>query len=117
MTTAATNAESIRFLLPLLHNGLGEHVLRRKLMLWIHLHMFDVGDETCLMGEHCLANRARPHLQVRAERCTRSSEACRGRRPWMCEQVLPQAALVDVVFAAHRTWMVRYSALHSHFFV
>lgn len=35
----------------------------------------------------------------------------------MRQQVLPQASLVDVVLAAHRTRMVRDPALHSHFFV
>lgn len=76
------------------------------------------------MRKHRLAHRARPHLQVRPERAAHAAShaaadahpaEATGRAagcPRVGQQVLPQASLVDVVLAAHRTRMVRDPALH-----
>lgn len=125
------------FSLLLIGHGLREHVLRRELVLRVHLHVLDVGDETRLVRKHRLAHRTRPHLQVRPERsaadadapsnATHTADAAHPGQttghhrsagcPRVRQQMLPQTALVDVVLAAHRTRMVRDPALHSHFFV
>lgn len=76
------------------------------------------------MRKHRLAHRARPHLQIRPERAAHAAShaaadahpaEATGRAagcPRVGQQVLPQASLVDVVLAAHRTRMVRDPALH-----
>ena len=91
-----------RLPLPPLRGGPLQDVLGSELVLRVHPHLVHVGQQAVLVSEDRGADTAGPHPQGGGQLAGHLR---------VTSQVLPQAALVNVELAAHRTRVVSTASL------